>query len=117
MAEPKMEAIGRVSGFFAHPSVAVIDLTSPLALGDTIYVKGHTTDFQQAVESMQVDRALVQQAQAGQSVGGVVFTGASILAHNDTGDSARPCRRDVRRPPVCASPGRARGPLADGPAR
>ena len=69
MAEPKMEEIGRVSSFFAHPSVAVIDLTAPLKLGETVYIKGHTTDFQQAVESMQVDRAPVQQVQAGASVG------------------------------------------------
>ena len=67
--EPKMEAVGRVSGFFAHPSVAVIDLTAPLKVGDTVYIKGHTTDLQQAVESMQVDRAPVQEAQAGASVG------------------------------------------------
>ncbi|MBI2104888.1 MAG: translation elongation factor-like protein [Candidatus Omnitrophica bacterium] len=64
-----MEEIGRVNSFFAHPSVAVIDLTAPLKLGDTVYIKGHTTDFQQAVESMQLDRAPVQEAQAGQAVG------------------------------------------------
>jgi len=64
-----MEQIGQVMGFFAHPSAAVIELTKPLRVGDTIYVKGHTTDFQQVVESMQVDRQAVQEAQAGQSVG------------------------------------------------
>lgn len=69
MAEPKMEEIGRVDGFFAHPSVAIIDLTAPLKLGETIYLKGHTTDFQQLVDSMQVDHAPVQEAHAGQSVG------------------------------------------------
>jgi len=69
MAEPQMTQIGRVSGFFAHPSVALVDLTAPLKTGETIYIKGHTTDFQQAVESMQVDRQPVLEAQAGQSVG------------------------------------------------
>ena len=69
MAEPKMEAVGRVSAFFAHPSVAVVDLAAPLKIGDTVYIKGHTTDFQQVVDSLQVDRAPLQQAQAGQSVG------------------------------------------------
>ena len=68
MAEPKMEEIGRVSAFFAHPSAAIIDLTAPLRVGETIYVKGHTTDFQQAVESMQVDRQPVQEGTAGQSI-------------------------------------------------
>ena len=69
MAEPQMDEIGRVSGFFAHPSVAVLDLTAPLKVGETVYVKGHTTDFQQAVESIQVDRQPVKEAQSGQSVG------------------------------------------------
>jgi len=69
MADPQMTEIGRVAGFFAHPSVAMLELTAPLKVGDTIYVKGHTTDFQQTVESMQVDRQPVQDAQAGQSVG------------------------------------------------
>ena len=69
MAEPRMEEVGRIGQFFAHPSVAVVDLSAPLKVGETVYVKGHTTDFQQVVESMQVDHAPVAQAQAGQSVG------------------------------------------------
>ena len=74
MAEPQMEAIGHIGGFFAHPSVAMVELTAPLKIGDTIYIKGHTTDFQQVVESMQVDRAPVTSAAAGQSVGVKVTT-------------------------------------------
>ena len=69
MAEPRMEEIGRVDGFFAHPSVAIVELTAPLTIGETVYVKGHTTDFRQVVESMQVDHQPVQEARAGQSVG------------------------------------------------
>jgi len=69
MPEPKMEEIGRVAAFFAHPSAAVVELTAPLRVGETIYLKGHTTDFQQVVDSMQVDRQAVQEAQAGQSIG------------------------------------------------
>lgn len=68
MDEPKMEAIGRVSAFFAHPSAAIVELTAPLRVGDTIYVKGHTTEFQQVVESMQMDRQPVQEGAAGQSL-------------------------------------------------
>lgn len=69
MAEPKMEEVGRIGGFFAHVSAAVVELTAPLKVGDTIYVKGHTTDFQQVVESLQVNHAPVQDAKAGDSVG------------------------------------------------
>lgn len=69
MAEPKMEAIGRVGGFFAHVSVAMVELTAALKVGDTVYIKGHTTDLQQQVDSLQVDHAPVQEAGPGQSVG------------------------------------------------
>lgn len=69
MAESKMEEVGHVEGFFAHPSVAMVELTSALKIGDVVYIKGHTTDFQQTVESIQIDRLPVQEASAGQSVG------------------------------------------------
>ena len=69
MPEPRMEEVGRVGGFFAHVSVAIVELTAPLKLGDTVYIKGHTTDLQQPVESLQLDRAPVQEGNAGQSVG------------------------------------------------
>ena len=69
MAEPRMEEVGRVEGFFVRPSVVVVHLSAPLAVGETIYIKGHTTDFQQVVESLQVDHQPLQEATAGQSVG------------------------------------------------
>jgi putative protease len=64
-----MEEVGRVGGFFAHVSVAVVELTGTLKVGDMVYIKGHTTDLQQRVDSMQVDHAPVQEARPGQSVG------------------------------------------------
>ena len=69
MPEPTMEEIGKIVVFFAKPSAAVVELTAPLRIGETIYVKGHTTDFQQLVESMQINRQSVDAAVAGQSVG------------------------------------------------
>ena len=69
-----MEEVGRVEGFFVHPSVAVIALTAPLKVGDAIYLKGHTTDFQQVADSMQIDRTPVTEAGAGQTVGLKVTT-------------------------------------------
>ena len=69
MAESRMEEIGRVAGFFAQPSVAIIELTAPLKIGDTIYIKGHTTDFQQPIQSMQINHAPIQEAQPGSSIG------------------------------------------------
>ncbi len=69
MAEPRMEPIGRVERFFAQPSVAVVELTAPLRAGEVIYIKGHTTDFQQTVQSMQVNHVSVTEASPGDSVG------------------------------------------------
>ncbi len=62
-------AIGKISEFFARPVVAGIELTAPLAAGDTIHIKGHTSDLTMTVTSMQIDNVTVTQAKAGDSVG------------------------------------------------
>ncbi len=63
------EVIGNISDFFAKPVVAGIELTGTLKLGDKLHFKGHTTDFEQIVESMQIDNVDVKEAEAGDSVG------------------------------------------------
>jgi len=67
MAEETM--IGVVADFFARPVVAAIELTAPLKVGDRIHIKGHTTDLEQTVDSMQVNNAAVTVANAGDGVG------------------------------------------------
>jgi len=67
MAEEK---IGVVSHYWNHIHVAGIHMTDgELRLGDTIHVKGHTSDFTQQVESIQVENQEVQTARAGDDVG------------------------------------------------
>lgn len=63
------EIIGRVSDFFAHPVVAGIELTAALKVGDKIRIKGHTTDLEMTVDSMQIDNVQVAEAKAGDSIG------------------------------------------------
>ena len=63
------EEIGRVRDYFARISVAGIELTGKLKVGDTIHIHGHTTDITQVVDSMQVEHASVQEAGPGDSVG------------------------------------------------
>jgi len=63
------QMIGKVADFFARPVVAAIELTAGLKLGDRIHIKGHTTDLEVNVGSMQIDNVAVEQAQAGDSVG------------------------------------------------
>jgi putative protease len=64
------ERIGEVSKYFAKVGVAGIQVeTSTLHVGDTIRIKGHTTDFTQQVESMQLENQTIEKATPGQLVG------------------------------------------------
>ena len=63
------EMIGTVSDFFARPVVAAIELTAALDVGDKIRIKGHTTDLELIVDSMQINNVDVKEAKAGDSVG------------------------------------------------
>jgi len=69
LSEENVIEIGHISHFFSKISVAVIELTKPLSVGDTILIKGPTTDFEQVVESMQIEHKNIQRAEAGQSIG------------------------------------------------
>ncbi|MBA7661903.1 hypothetical protein ES703_69923 [subsurface metagenome] len=61
--------IGKVSDFFARPVVAGIELTATIKVGDKIHIKGHTTDLELAVDSMQINNEDVDQAKAGDNIG------------------------------------------------
>jgi hypothetical protein len=61
--------IGHIIHFFPKINVAVIELSLPLSVGDRILVKGPSTDFEQTVESIQIERKPIQRAEGGQSVG------------------------------------------------
>jgi len=63
------KVIGKVSDFFANPVVAGIELTVTLKVGDTIHIKGHTSDMEFTVNSMQIDNVDVDEAKAGDSIG------------------------------------------------
>ena len=53
---PAGKRIGVVTHYFGHVSVAILKLESgTLRVGDMIHIQGHTTDFKQKVESLQVD--------------------------------------------------------------
>lgn len=64
------EEIGKITHFFSKINVGVFELSKGmLKIGDTIHIKGHTTDFYQKVESMQVEHAPVESAKPGEPVG------------------------------------------------
>ena len=61
--------IGEVTHFFGKLSVGVIKLTGDLKTGDKIHVKGATTDFEQNVDSMQINHKEIQEAKPGDDIG------------------------------------------------
>ena len=61
--------VGKVSTFFAKPVVAGIDLTAKLNAGDRLHIKGHTTDLELTVDSLQIEHETVTSAKAGDAVG------------------------------------------------
>lgn len=63
------EKIGIVEDYFAKISVIAVKLDGELKVGDKIHIKGHTTDFYQIVESMQIEHQQVTSAKKGDSVG------------------------------------------------
>jgi putative protease len=64
------QRIGSISHYYPHVNAGVIELDAgELRVGDTIHVRGHTTDFYQPIDRIEVDHAAVRSARAGQSVG------------------------------------------------
>ncbi len=61
--------VGVVTHYFPKVRAAVIKLKAPLAVGDVIKVKGHTTDFKQNITSMQIDHVPMSVAKKGQEIG------------------------------------------------
>ena len=64
------EAVGTVTHYYSHLGVAIIQINKDrLKTGDTIHIKGHTTDFNQKIESIEYEHRRVEDACAGQSIG------------------------------------------------
>ncbi len=63
------ETIGKVTHFFAKPMVAAIELNATLKKGETIHIKGSSTDATFSVDSMEIDRNPVETAGAGDEIG------------------------------------------------
>jgi translation elongation factor EF-1alpha len=61
--------IGRISHYYGHLNVGIIELSDVLKTGETIHIKGHASDFTQSIDSMQIEHASVSEAKAGDSIG------------------------------------------------
>jgi len=64
------QLIGTVTHYFGKASVAAIKITEgELRVGDTIHIVGHTSDFTQQIESMEIERAPIEVAKVGDEIG------------------------------------------------
>jgi len=61
--------IGEITHYFGHISVAVVKLSENIKKGVKVSIEGATTNFEQAFDSMQIDRKDVEEATKGQSIG------------------------------------------------
>jgi putative protease len=78
MAEEK---VGKVVKFFTKPSVAAIEVTDgTLGVGDKIKIKGHTTDFEDIITSIQEENQSIEKASPGQMIG--IKVGARVREHD-----------------------------------
>ncbi|MBU4252758.1 MAG: hypothetical protein KKC39_07980 [Candidatus Omnitrophica bacterium] len=68
-AKVEGKLIGLITHYFPHVQAAVIKLKAPLAKGDTVKIKGHTTDITQVVTSLQMDRVAISTGKKGDEIG------------------------------------------------
>jgi translation elongation factor EF-1alpha len=68
MAEEKL--IGKITHYFSNIKVGIIKLTDgEIKIGDTVHFKGHTTDFNQQITSIQVEHQDIEKAKKGDEFG------------------------------------------------
>ncbi len=68
--EASLEKIGEITHYFPHVNAAAVKLLkSGLKVGDSVYIKGHTTDFKEIVNSIQLDHATIPEGKKGQEIG------------------------------------------------
>lgn len=67
MAEEK--EIGKVIHYYTNLKVAIIKLKDSLSKGEEIHIQGHTSDFKQKIDSMQIEHKQIEKAKKGQTIG------------------------------------------------
>lgn len=73
-------AIGKVTHYYSHLGVAVLQLDDRLKIGETIHILGHTTDFVQRVTSMEIEHHHVTAAGPGDNV--ALRVGEAVRVHD-----------------------------------
>ena len=61
--------IGKITHYYSHISVGIIELSDTLKVGDSIHIKGYSSDFTQSVDSMQIEHTSVPEGKSGDAIG------------------------------------------------
>ena len=61
--------IGKITHYYSHISVGIIELSDALKVGESIHIKGHSSDFTQSIDSMQIEHEKIKSAKKGDSIG------------------------------------------------
>jgi len=72
VAKPKVKKeklLGKIAHYYDKIQVAAINVLAPIKVGDVVHIKGHTTDFEQPITSMQIEHEKVQAAKKGDDIG------------------------------------------------
>lgn len=68
--EPNEQLVGKITHYFGKIEVGIVEITkNSLSVGDMIHIKGSSTDFEQKVESMQIEHKQVEKAKKGEVIG------------------------------------------------
>lgn len=65
----KEKIIGTITHYFPKVRAAVVKVKTPLSVGDNIKICGHTTNFTQIADSIQIDKTMIRSAKKGQEIG------------------------------------------------
>lgn len=67
--EKKEELVGKITHHFSKIEVGIVELSKELRVGDNIHIKGSTTDFEQKVDSIQIEHENIDKAKKGDVIG------------------------------------------------
>ncbi|MEM7821716.1 MAG: translation elongation factor-like protein [Candidatus Aenigmatarchaeota archaeon] len=69
MTNQEKKLVGKVTHYYGKIGVAVVELTDELSVGDMISIEGGVTNFQQNVDSMEIEHQQIKKAKAGDAIG------------------------------------------------
>lgn len=67
LAEEK--AVGKITHYYSKIGVGIVELKGKLAVGDKVKIKGHSTEFDQNIDTIEIDHKEVEEAKSGDVVG------------------------------------------------